>query len=83
MAGITAGRIAMGSTAETGGIVVVEEHQCIGGLGGAVAEVLTSACIAPKKFLHIALPDVYVSRVGTHEWLLDQYGLSTPKLVIT
>ena len=66
---------------ETGGIVVVEEHQCIGGLGGAVAEVLVDACVAPKKFLHVALPDAYVSKVGTHEWLLDQYGLSTPKIV--
>jgi transketolase len=66
---------------ETGGIVVVEEHQCIGGLGGAVAEVLTGACVAPKKFLHVALPDLYVSKVGTHEWLLDQYGLSTPKII--
>jgi transketolase len=66
---------------ETGGIVVVEEHQIQGGLGGAVAEVLADACVAPKKFLRIALPDVYVSRVGTHEWLLDQYGLSTPKIL--
>jgi transketolase len=65
---------------ETGGLVVVEEHQCIGGLGGAVAEVLANACVAPKRFLHIALPDVYVSKVGTHEWLLDQYGLSAQKI---
>ena len=34
----------------------------------------------PKKFLRLALPDVYVGRVGTHEWLLDQYGLSAPKI---
>ena len=66
---------------ETGGLVVVEEHQKHGGLGGAVAEVLAEGCIAPKRFLHLALPDVYVSKVGTHEWLLDQYGLSTPKIV--
>ena len=66
---------------ETGGIVVVEEHQMAGGLGGAVAEVLCDACVAPKKFLRIALPDEYVSRVGSHEWLLDQFGLSTRKIV--
>ena len=66
---------------ETGGVVVVEEHQMCGGLGGAVAEVLCDACVAPKKFLRIALPDEYVSRVGSHEWLLDQFGLSTRKIV--
>ena len=66
---------------ETGGIVTVEEHQLAGGLGGAVAEVLCDAGVAPKRFLRIALPDVYVSRVGTHEWLLDQYGFSTARIV--
>ena len=66
---------------ETGGIVVVEEHQMAGGLGGAVAEVLCDACVSAKKFLRLALPDVYVSEVGSHEWLLDQYGLSTAKIV--
>lgn len=65
---------------ETGGIVVVEEHQIHGGLGGAVAEVLADACVAPRRFLRLALPDQYVSRVGSHEWLLDQYGLTTPKI---
>ena len=66
---------------ETGGIVVVEEHQVNGGLGGAVAEVLCDACAAPRKFLRIGLPDEYVCKVGSHEWLLDQYGLSTPGIL--
>ncbi|MBT3287288.1 MAG: transketolase [Victivallales bacterium] len=65
---------------ETGAIVTVEEHQLAGGLGSAVAEVLCDEGVAPKRFLRIALPDEYVSRVGTHEWLLDQYGLSAPKI---
>ncbi len=65
---------------ETGGIVTVEEHQLCGGLGGAVAEILADAGAAPKKFLRLALPDIYVGRVGTHDWLLDQYGLSAPKI---
>ncbi|NLX99268.1 MAG: transketolase [Rhodopirellula sp.] len=69
------------AASETGGIVVVEEHQVQGGLAGAVAEVLTGACVAPKRFLPIALPDVYVSKVGSHEWLLDQYGMSAAKIL--
>jgi len=66
---------------ETGGIVVVEEHQVCGGLGSAVAEVLCGSGVAPGKFLEIGLPDEYVSKVGSHEWLLDQYGLSTDGIV--
>jgi len=66
---------------ETGGLGIVEEHQRDGGLGGAVAEVLADACCAPRRFLRIALPDEYVCKVGSHEWLLDEYGLSTPKIV--
>jgi len=65
---------------ETGGIITVEEHQLQGGLGSAVAEVLCDEGAAPGKFLRLGLPDTYVSRVGTHEWLLDQYALSAPKI---
>ena len=65
---------------ETGGIVTLEEHNASGGLGGAVAEALLDAGVQPKKFLRLAIPDCYVSLVGSHEWLLDQYGLSAPKI---
>jgi transketolase len=65
---------------ETGAIVTVEEHQLQGGLGSAVAEVLCDEGAAPRRFLRLALPDEYVSKVGSHEWLLDQYGLSAPRL---
>ena len=65
---------------ETGAVITVEEHQLSAGLGSAVAEVLCDAGVFPRKFLRIALPDVYVTKVGSHEWLLDQYGLSAPKI---
>jgi len=65
---------------ETGAIVTVEEHQLEAGLGSAVAEALCDAGVAPRKFLRIGLPDVYVSKVGTHECLLNEYGLSAPKI---
>lgn len=63
---------------ETGAIITVEEHQLQGGLGSAVAEVLCDEGVMPRRFLRLGLPDAYVSEVGTHEWLLDRYGLSTP-----
>jgi transketolase len=65
---------------QTGAIVTLEEHSIQGGLGGAVAEVLCDAGAYPKKFLRLALPDKFVSLVGGHEWLLDQYGLSARKI---
>jgi transketolase len=66
---------------ETGAVITVEEHQLTGGLGSAVAEVLCDEGMAPKKFLRLGLPDRYISRVGSHEWLLDQYGLSSRRIV--
>lgn len=43
---------------QTGGIVAVEEHSCVGGLGSAVAEVLLSDRGLPRvPFSHVALPD--------------------------
>ena len=67
---------AIGKAAEqTDAIVTVEEHNIIGGLGGAVAEVLAEQCSGSVKFKRLALPDVNVSKVGGQEWLLAQYGL--------
>ncbi len=65
---------------ETGAIITVEEHQLQGGMGSAVAEVLCDAGVQPRRFLRIGLPDIYISEVGTHEWLRDKYGLSSAKL---
>lgn len=66
---------------ETGAIITVEEHQINGGLGSAVAEVLCDEGVFPKKFKRFALPDKYICKVGTHEWLLDKYGLTTRRLI--
>jgi transketolase len=67
---------------ETGGIVTVEEHNVLGGLGGAVAEAVAEAGVG-VPFKMIALPDTYVHIVGTHEWLLDYYGFSPEAIADT
>jgi transketolase len=67
--------------AKTGNIITVEEHVITGGLGSAVAEVLMDEGAGDVNFCRIALPDVYVSKVGTHEWLMDQYGLSVDNII--
>lgn len=67
------------SAKSTGGIVTVEEHQVNGGLGGAVAEVLSEAGIG-IPFKRIGLPDSYVHVVGGHDWLLDKFGFSSASI---
>ena len=61
---------------ETGAIITVEEHNIMGGLGGAVAEVLMDSNLTNIKCKRIALPDVNISKVGSQEWLREQYGMS-------
>ena len=57
----------------TGRVFTVEVHSVIGGLGGAVAEVLSEH--RPTLVQRIGLQDVYVES-GTNDDLLDIYGLS-------
>lgn len=57
---------------ETGKIVTVEEHSVIGGLGGAVAEVLSEKC--PTKLLRIGMEDVF-GESGPATELIEKYGL--------
>ncbi|WP_456471754.1 transketolase family protein [Methanocaldococcus sp.] len=53
-------------------IVTVEDHNIIGGLGGAVAEVISE--LGDKKLLRIGIPDVF-GRSGKADELLKYYGL--------
>ena len=52
-------------------IVVIEEHNIIGGLGGAVAEVLAETGFDPvKRFKRIGIPDIFPRRLrlaGEHD----------------
>ncbi len=60
---------------ETGGIVTLEEHNLAGGLGSAVAEVLMDEGCGNVPFRRLALPDLYVTKVGSQEWLRNESGL--------
>lgn len=57
---------------ETGAIVTAEEHTILGGLGGAVSEVL--AAEYPVPVLRIGTRDCY-GESGTPDALLKKYGL--------
>jgi len=57
------------------GIVTVEEHSVLGGLGGAVAEACLEAGAAPGFFARIGLDDIYPTIVGDQDYLRAHYGM--------
>lgn len=57
----------------------VEEHSITGGLGTAVAEVLSEAGIR-IKFKRLGIVNSDFKRSGSQEWLRDQCGLSAQKI---
>ena len=63
---------------ETGAIVTAEEHNIIGGLGSAVAEVLAEN--APAPMLRVGTRDVF-GRSGVPARLFEIYGLDTKTVV--
>lgn len=58
---------------ETGAIVTCEEHNILGGLGGAVAEAVAEAC--PVPVLPLGVADRF-GQSGKPEELLELYGLN-------
>lgn len=63
---------------ETKGIVTVEEHSVIGGLGGAVAELVTESC--PTKVLKVGVMDMF-GRSGAASELLNEFGLNVENII--
>jgi len=63
---------------ETKGIITVEEHNIIGGLGSAVAEVLAENYPAPM--IRIGTMDTF-GESGDANQLLDKYGLNVANIV--
>jgi len=63
---------------ETGAIVTAEEHNVYGGLGSAVAEVLSRQCPVPMEF--VGIEDTFTES-GDYEKLLAKYGLSAAHIV--
>jgi transketolase len=68
---------------ETPAIFTVEEHSTIGGLGGAVAEVLMEGTERPRHFKRIGLDGQFSSLVGTQEFLREHYGFGSAGITHT
>lgn len=65
-------------------IVTVEEHSIVGGLGGAVAEMIGEANFSsPKRFKRIGIPDVFADRYGSQASLMWGFGITTENIVTT
>jgi transketolase len=71
----------MAAARETGAIVTLEEHGLIGGLGGAVAEVLAESAEVKVPFKRCGVAPVFSSVVGSQEYLRAQHGLSEDGIV--
>jgi transketolase len=56
-------------------LVTVEEHSINGGLGGAVAELLSSIPNARPVQLRLGLSDKF-EKAGDYEYLIDKFGLT-------
>lgn len=67
----------VGEAARTGRVIVVEEQSVLGGLGGAVAEVLAEHHPVPVS--RLGIQDCY-GESGPNEALLDRFRLSAPFL---
>ncbi len=63
---------------ETGGIITAEEHTIVGGLGSAVAEVLSQK--QPTKMKIVGINDTF-GESGKPDQLMEKYGLTAQHLV--
>jgi len=66
---------------KTGYIVTIEEHNVVGGLGSAVAEVIAKYKLNTKHLI-LGIPDSY-TKAASYKDLLDEYGLTTQKIIKT
>lgn len=63
------------------GILVLEEHNIIGGLGSAVSEVVSGMKSPRAVVVCMGLQDQYTSVVGSQDYLRDYYGISSRHIV--
>lgn len=65
----------------SGGIITLEEHSIIGGLGSAVSEVLMQEGSYPKKFKMLGLESKFSTIVGSQNYLRSINNLDTKSVI--
>ena len=68
----------LASVQKTGAVVTVEEHQIMGGMGSAVAEVLVQNIPVPMEM--IGMQDRF-GQSGTPDELLNFFGMTHPHII--
>jgi len=70
--------IVLKAAKETGAFVTAEEHNIIGGLGGAICELASTKCPVPVE--RVGVQDVF-GHSGNADLLLEKYGLASVNIV--
>ena len=65
----------LAALSETGALFTLEEHSVVGGLGGAVAEVVAEAGLRSALFKRLGVASCFSPYMGSQEYLLAQHGL--------
>lgn len=61
------------------GLVTLEEHSVLGGLGSAVTEITSE--LEPVRVLRIGVPDRFSELCGTHAYLLQEHDLDSESVL--
>lgn len=69
---LLAGEVRAAASASNG-LVTLEEHSTFGGLGAAVAEIISES--TPCRVLRVGVPDRFSAHCGTYNYLLHEHGL--------
>jgi len=63
-------------------IVTIEEHTILGGLGGAVAEIIAEAGFEPaKRFKRIGIPDVFPRFYGSQATMMARCEITAERVI--
>lgn len=62
-------------------IITLEEHNVVGGLGGAICEIVAGLRGRCANVIRMGIPDQYVSMVGSQDYLRDCCGLTASYIV--
>lgn len=65
------------SARKTGGVVTVENQNILGGLGGAVCEVLAEQC--PTRVIRLGVPDQF-GEVASEPYLFEKHGFGPAQI---
>ena len=61
-------------------IITMEEHNVVGGLGGAIAEAISEIDGPHSTLYRFGLQDCFTSEIGNQKYLRDYYNISAEKI---